>query len=1252
MRERVLAVPVCAILAALCVSAPAQAAFTHPYTGTSLGPGGAGSGSFGNVQAVTVDQRDGDVLVYDDSEGGRVYRFDAAGAPVDFSSTATNSIEGVGGAGADEEELAIDSSSGPDAGDIYVANNSIVRIYSESGAFLGELSGGEMCGVAVDPSGAVYVGLYGQVEKLVPSANPVTNADRVATMAGASGVCNLAVDSSGNVFGARWSNGPVTRYEASQFGSISATGSIAENIGSTLAVDPADDHVYVDQGDRVAELGAHGEPFEEPLATFGESGEGALSGSYGIGVSETSGDIYASNGHGQVSVFGPGVLLPNAATEAATGVAQTEATLRGSVNPEGTATTYQFEYGTSSSYGSLAPATPASVGSDSTEHALQAALSGLQEGTTYHYRIVATNANGTARGADTTFRTTGPPAVDGESSGAVDQAEAQIEATVDPGGFDTTYSVQYGPTEAYGSATAPVDVGSGTADQSVSVQLTGLQPGSLYHYRVVASNSHGSASGADQTFTTLPVAVVSEESASNVGSSSATLAAQVDPLGGAASYRYEYGTTTAYGSSTPTTSLGVGGGSVAAVARLQNLSPGTTYHFRIVVSSALGAVQGQDATFSTLEPGAAGLPDGRGYELVTPARNEGVQVYGPSGSGIEFKNSPFPEIVYTGLPGRAAADGNSIAFVAEPNAEGNGSQGPGKGNEYTATRSPSGGWSQRNLQPPGFRSPTFVGFSPNLSVSVLQSEQPLTPGVSGKYAVLYTRATGNGSLHPLFTVTPPDRTPGEFGTATPEGSGRQLGFYYGGASADSRRQFFEANDALTPNAIDGGSQVDNVYESDEGVLRLVNVLPDGSTEPNAFIGAPPAENEAAENSSHAISADGSRVFWTDVNTGALYVRENGVSTSLIAEHATFLTAAADGSCVLYAQGGDLYEDDLGDGVTSDLAPGAELLGIAGASEDAAYVYFVAKGDLAAGAAAGRLNLYLHHGATTTFIATLGTASEESLGYFYAAGGFNDWSGALGHRTAEASPDGHGLVFQSKQSLTGYDNRSPGGERMVEVFVYDATTGSLSCVSCLPSGERPSGLRATVSGYLPVSLASTYQPRLISEGGGRVFFQSDDGLVPQDVNHRTDVYEWERDGAGSCRHATGCVYVLSGGVSQTGSYLLDASEDGSDVFFVTEAQLVDRDENDLYDVYDARVGAVAPISPPACSGTGCQGVPASPPVFATPASATYAGTGNFPASTKAPAPAKKKKAVKRGKRKKPKPKRGRRTVKRTGKERAR
>ncbi len=127
----------------------------------------------------------------------------------------------------------------------------------------------------------------------------------------------------------------------------------------------------------------------------------------------------------------------------------------------------------------------------------------------------------------------------------------------------------------------------------------------------------------------------------------------------------------------------------------------------------------------------------------------------------------------------------------------------------------------------------------------------------------------------------------------------------------------------------------------------------------------------------------------------------------------------------------------------------------------------------------------------------------------------------------------------------------------------------------------------------------------------MFFDSEEPLVPEDTNGTRDVYEWERDGAGSCREAAGCQYLLSGGTSSSGSMLLDVSANGNDVFMISRAHLVPQDTNEQFNVFDARVGGVSQPVPAACSGAGCQGAPPAPPSFATPSSETFQGVDNFP-----------------------------------------
>lgn len=297
-------------------------------------------------------------------------------------------------------------------------------------------------------------------------------------------------------------------------------------------------------------------------------------------------------------------VAPAAEGVTASSVTSSAATLTGSLRPNAQTTTAYLEIGTTTTYGQSTA--PQNMGISGSSQTLTATLSGLTPQTTYHARVVATNATGTSYGPDRTFRTTAlnAPSATTEAATEIEGDRARLNALVDPEGNATTYRFEWGTTDAYGSRLPLVDatVGSDTATHAVHQTLTGLQPNTTYHFRVVASSPAGETAGADETFTTDAVAPeLSGLDAVGVSAAGATLTGAVNARNSAATYRYEWGLTTAYegSASEPEGTVAADDVPHTVTRTLAGLEPNTTYHFRLVASSAGETVAGPDRTFTT-----------------------------------------------------------------------------------------------------------------------------------------------------------------------------------------------------------------------------------------------------------------------------------------------------------------------------------------------------------------------------------------------------------------------------------------------------------------------------------------------------------------------------------------------------------------------------------------------------------------------------------------------------------------------------
>ncbi len=677
----------------------------------------------------------------------------------------------------------------------------------------------------------------------------------------------------------------------------------------------------------------------------------------------------------------------------------------------------------------------------------------------------------------------------------------------------------------------------------------------------------------------------------------------------------------------------------------------TAYRYRLVCTNEDGSKAGKTLFFTISEQ--VGLPDGRAYEMVSPPEKVG-EVIPPEPVGVIGGSCSdcLPGANDPSMPMQSSPGGESVLYLGQPFSGGLAS-GP---NEYLAPRS-STGWGTQSLS-----SPTTTGiyeaFSADLSRGILaQADPPLSPqaptrGGEGGFPNLYLRE--GGAIEPLITIEPPNRNPGNFQVGfAGANAGTALAPVFGHLSFEANDVLTEAVPAIAPAAPEVGVGEEcslpaadcNLYEWEGGELLLVNVLPgNASAAAGATIGSgrllaftsPQAEQS---NIDHAISDDGSRIFWSAEETGHVYARIEGKETLEIPgpasckesvpreERACFQTASPDGSAVLLSDG-KLYElNGAGTAYVEsvDLTEGeGGFEGILGASEDLSRIYFVDTAELTEEsdeneneehAETGELNLYGWDEGELTFIGILLPGDNGISPSRYGA-----WAASPSQRTAQITADGGWLAFVSLAALTGYDNRLGGAGNCGssetpacrEVFVYSTDSGNLACASCNPTGEPPLG-ESNLTLIRP--RAPFHQPGNLSRNGdGRLFFESQDALSPRDSNGNVqDVYEWEPDGVGSCNRAGGCVYLISSGQSSNDSMFMDSSESGDDAFFITRERLLPlRDKNQQLDLYDARAGGgfeEPEVSP--CGGEACKGPVTSPPAQPSAGSAGFAGPSNPP-----------------------------------------
>lgn len=631
-----------------------------------------------------------------------------------------------------------------------------------------------------------------------------------------------------------------------------------------------------------------------------------------------------------------------------------------------------------------------------------------------------------------------------------------------------------------------------------------------------------------------------------------------------------------------------------------------------------GASAADPCPNAALRTGAsANLPECRAYEMVSPLDKNGGDVLRDS--------TPYSV-------SRAAAAGGRVVFTSK--AAFADVKGAPPYPEYYASRGP-GGWSTRGISPrqDPFATPlalqSYRYLSADLDFGAVAAVASLTPDTPEEAWNFYLEEFGDPLAYQLLSRAMVPLAPVD---PVQDGIPR----FVGGA-ADASKVVFETTHALTADA-----PPENIpalqtfpYQWSPGGVRLVGVLPGPEGQPalgDVTAGQGAFQAKVSYPGDNAVSADGRRVFFTvtdraDAGAGhhdldrALFVREDGTDTIAVSRSqgsdpgieggATFLGARrADGAIAFFAGdkpltdsataqpgGADLYRWDRAappgqrlDDLTTEDPAGAGVLGAVGMSDDATRLYFAATGALTAAAPAAGPKLYLwQQGEGVRYIAPLDPADGNvwgSLLIFGARAGL--------YRDARVTRDGRFLAFASRAALTA---DAPDGVR--SVYRYDAETGEIVCASCAPS-LPPAQLDSALV-FIPEpfpGLAPTpppFLPRNLSADGQQIFFETAAALLPGDTDGRIDVYRWRPSG----------LSLISSGTSSGDSRFLDASEDGSDVYFTTRQRLIPADSDDLIDLYDARIDGGFPAAEPSaaeCDGDECQGPAPAPAAIPVPASA--------------------------------------------------
>ncbi|HET7418712.1 MAG TPA: hypothetical protein VFJ61_13905 [Solirubrobacterales bacterium] len=686
-----------------------------------------------------------------------------------------------------------------------------------------------------------------------------------------------------------------------------------------------------------------------------------------------------------------------------------------------------------------------------------------------------------------------------------------------------------------------------TPDQSVNAagtfeaDLTGLLPNLDYLVRAVAYNDGVSKTTDPVAFSTPEIApeVVTGD-ATDVSETGAVLNGTINPGGVQTTYHFEYGTSTAYGSRIPLNVEGAAGsGRVSKIfsRSIEDLQPGTTYHFRLVAENEFGLTEGLDQTFTT--PVASDILH-RFYEQVTPPEK--------NGNAIDPKYGPLPK-----------EDGEGLFYVRKA-----GSEGAPLNSGSVSLRGADDWASSGDTDPPmnvftnqGVVWQTTLGISRDFTKSFVASNRQLTPEGVENGTNLYIKDLATG------TYTHVASAESFWGTFplflfVSLGAGGQLQ----ASAPDFSWIVFRSEWPVKPGAPGGALYKWSVSDG----LEVISVQP-GPEKTQISTWTP----GFSDRSGMLASNDGSRVYFTSEGPAGVYLWENG-ETRAISESA--VSGEPDGPRAGVFWGAS---DDGRYGFFSLLEEGVKLTADAPGLRGDAYRYDAETGDLEY--LDGRLNE--PQAISQNYWKFLGISDDGETVYWQSEpeSDIVVWhDGVLKPVSPLPSEGAYSWVSPNGRYFAFQALAADGGLRL-----FDRETEEVRCITCLSDGTQGGG--EFPKGKERISGENVAQ---VVTDKGQVFFTSAARLVAADVNGVGDAYEY-KDGKAS---------LISPGNAPFEAFFLGISRDGDDAFFSTSQKLVGRDNDGAVDIYDARVdGGLPAQSPPVpqeCLRDDCKATPGAGP----------------------------------------------------------